>query len=123
MQFLADESCDFAAVRALRNTGHDVVAVAEVARGARDPQILQLAREQNRVLLTEDKDFGWHVYVAGEGGVGVVLIRFPAASRRLLGAAVVDAVVRLTKELGRSFTVIEPGRVRVSTTPPHEPEP
>jgi hypothetical protein len=29
MRFLADESCDFAVVRALRAAGHDVLAVAE----------------------------------------------------------------------------------------------
>jgi hypothetical protein len=36
MRFLADEGCDFAAVRALRAAGHDVLAVGEVARGAKD---------------------------------------------------------------------------------------
>jgi len=84
MRFLADESCDFAVVRALREEGHDVLAVAEAARGAKDPEVVRLARDQGRVLLTEDKDFGWYVYASGEGGVGVVLIRFPAAARRLL---------------------------------------
>lgn len=122
MQFLADESCDFAVVRALRRAGHDVAAVADVARGAKDPEILRLAREQGRVLLTEDKDFGWQVYVAGKGGVGVVLIRFPASLRRTLGSAVLEAVERLSQEIGRSFAVIEPGRVRVSATPTLEPE-
>jgi hypothetical protein len=34
MRFLADESCDFAVVRALRAAGHDVVAVAELSRQA-----------------------------------------------------------------------------------------
>jgi hypothetical protein len=29
VRFVADESCDFAVVRALRSAGHDVVAVAE----------------------------------------------------------------------------------------------
>jgi hypothetical protein len=37
MHFLADESCDFAVVRALRAAGHDVKAVAEVALGVRYP--------------------------------------------------------------------------------------
>jgi len=31
MWLLADESCDFAVVRALREAGHDVRAVAEAA--------------------------------------------------------------------------------------------
>jgi hypothetical protein len=36
VRFLADESCDFAVVRALREVGHDVVAVAEVFPRAED---------------------------------------------------------------------------------------
>jgi predicted nuclease of predicted toxin-antitoxin system len=57
MLFLADESCDFAAVRSLREAGGDVVTVADAARGAKHPQVMRLARNQGRVLLTEDKDF------------------------------------------------------------------
>lgn len=121
MLFLADESCDFAVVRALREGGHDVVAVAEVARGAKDQEIVGLARDGGRVLLTEDKDFGWYVYAAGEGGVGVVLIRFPSGSRRVLGSAVLEAVRSAGDRLLRSFAVIEPGRLRVSATRPHDP--
>ena len=81
---------------------------------------MRMAREQGRVLLTEDKDFGWYVYAAGEGGLGVVLIRFPAGARSLLGNAVVEAVRSLGERLLRSFTVVEPGRVRVSPTPSGE---
>ncbi|MBC7294098.1 MAG: hypothetical protein H5T84_08390 [Thermoleophilia bacterium] len=32
LRFLADESCDFALVRALRGEGHDVLAVVEMSR-------------------------------------------------------------------------------------------
>ena len=123
MLFLADESCDFAVVRALRDEGHDVLAVAEAARGAKDPEVVRLARDEGRVLLTEDKDFGWYVYVAGERGVGVVPVRFPSGSRRVLGSAVLEAVRSADDRLLRSFTVIEPGRVRVSATPRHGPRP
>lgn len=114
MEFLADESCDFAAVRALRAAGHDVLAVAETARGANDTLVIALARERARVLLTEDKDFGQLVYASGEGAAGVVLFRFPASARGLLPEAAVDVVNRLGERLRRSFAVVEPGRVRVS---------
>ncbi len=33
MHFITDESCDFAVVRALRECGYDVTAVAELAPG------------------------------------------------------------------------------------------
>jgi predicted nuclease of predicted toxin-antitoxin system len=35
-----------------------VVAIAEVARGATDEQVLERAFNENRVLVTEDQDFG-----------------------------------------------------------------
>lgn len=62
MRFLADESCDFAIVRALRGAGHDVLAVAEIAPRAEDPEVVQLAVGEGRLLLTEDKDFGRIVF-------------------------------------------------------------
>jgi len=36
VRFLADESCDFAVVRALRGAGHDVSAVTELSPAAKD---------------------------------------------------------------------------------------
>jgi predicted nuclease of predicted toxin-antitoxin system len=63
LRFLADEGCDFAVVRALREAGFDVVAVCEIMRGSNDSDIIKLSHAGNRVLLTEDKDFGWLVFV------------------------------------------------------------
>jgi len=58
MRFLADESCDFAVVRALRGRGFDVIAISETCPGAEDQRVIGLARKEGQVLLTEDKDFG-----------------------------------------------------------------
>lgn len=58
MRFLADESCDFAVVRALREAGHDVLAIREVSPRAEDSAVVDRAHREERVLLTEDKDFG-----------------------------------------------------------------
>jgi hypothetical protein len=41
MRFLADESCDFRVVRALRASGHDVTAVVEVSPGADDEHVIE----------------------------------------------------------------------------------
>jgi len=76
VRFLADESCDFAVVRALRGAGHDVVAMAETAPRAEDEAVAGLAARDGRVLLTEDKDFGRLVYAEARPSAGVILIRF-----------------------------------------------
>ena len=57
MRFLADECVDAAAVAALRAAGHDVRTVQEIRAGLTDAEVLEFAAEQQRLLLTEDKDF------------------------------------------------------------------
>ncbi|MEO8602769.1 MAG: DUF5615 family PIN-like protein [bacterium] len=107
----------FAAVRALRAEGHDVLAVAEVLPRAEDVRVLRLAVRGRRVLLTEDKDFGQLVYAEGKAATGVVLIRFPASARRGLGAAVSGLVAAIGPRLARSFVVLQPGRSRILRSP------
>lgn len=81
LRFLADESCDFAAVRALQTEGFDVLSVAEASAGVDDEVVMTLALRERRILLREDKDFGRLVFAAGAKSLGVVLVRFPAAAR------------------------------------------
>jgi predicted nuclease of predicted toxin-antitoxin system len=115
MRFLADESCDFFVVRALRAAGHDVMAVAEVAVGALDDAVLDLAVREQRVLLTEDKDFGQLVYAATRSSSGVILMRFPVTRRASLVQAVLDLVSSRDQKLSGCFAVVQPGRIRIST--------
>ena len=63
MRFLADESCDFAVVRALRAAGHEVRALTEETSRTDDREVIALAAQEQRILLTEDKDFGWLAFV------------------------------------------------------------
>lgn len=113
MRFLADESCDFSVVRALRAAGHDVLAVAELLSGSDDAIIMNLGLRENRILLTEDKDFGQLVCAHSQQSSGVILIRYPATARRTLPEAVVTLVLRPAADLSVSFVVMSPGRVRI----------
>jgi predicted nuclease of predicted toxin-antitoxin system len=117
MDFLADESCAGPVIRALREAGHDVVAIAEVAPGATDERVLERALNEKRVLITEDRDFGELVYARGRSSAGVILVRFHGSLRRAKPATVVEAVAKLGSRLRDAFTVVEPGRVRISGRP------
>jgi len=55
---IVDESTGAAVVDYLRSVGHDVLAVAETTPQAEDPDILALAASEQRILVTNDKDFG-----------------------------------------------------------------
>ena len=77
MRFLADECCDFAVVRCLRAAGHDVLAVNEFRQRSVDNELLDLAVADDRILLTEDKDFGWLVFAARVDSPGLRHGRMP----------------------------------------------
>src|SRR5438067_2364439 len=108
MRFLADESCDFAIVRALRAAGHDVLAVADVSPRAPDPNVIALAVRDNRILLTEDKDFGQLVYSSGTPSAGVVLLRYTFKARVDVSRMLVELVRQKGDQLAGAFAVVKP---------------
>lgn len=114
MRFLADESCDFALVRALRQVGHDVTAVKEIMPGAEDEKAIDLAVRESRVLLTEDKDFGQLVFASSVKSAGVILIRYPAHARQTMVKAIVELIQKNPGKVGNHFVVVQPGRIRIS---------
>ena len=109
MRFLADESCDYGVVRALRGLGHEVLAVADLSPRANDDAAIGLALRERCVLLTENKDFGQLVHANGLDSTGVVLLRFPAGARSGVGGAVADLVHRRGDDLTGRFVVLQPG--------------
>jgi predicted nuclease of predicted toxin-antitoxin system len=114
---LADESCDFSVVRALRTAGHDVVAVFEISPRVEDARVLGLASQQQRIVITEDKDFGQLVFAFGKSTRGVIFLRYPASVRLKIAKEVVNLVKRRGETLTGCFTVVQPGRIRIGQTP------
>lgn len=117
LRFLADESCDFAIVRALRAEGYDVLAVSEVTQRSDDRELIEQAHREKRILLTEDKDFGWLVFVSYAESAGVILVRFPGDARQTMVQMVQKLVHEQGERLVGAFVVVQPGYVRVSPKP------
>lgn len=75
MRLLADENIARLVVISLRADGHDVMSILETARGISDAQVLEYAREQDRVILTHDRDFGNVLRLDVTEYAGILLIR------------------------------------------------
>ena len=90
MHFLVDECCGPIVARWLRDEGYDARRVADSDAGMADRDVLEMARNENRVLVTTDKDFGARVFEHGESHRGVILLRLtderPLAAIRVLAA-------------------------------------
>lgn len=80
MKFLANENIPRIALDLLRDQGVDIISVLAVRRGLKDEEVLGIANEQGRLIVTFDKDFGDLVFRTGMEAKGLVLLRFRPAT-------------------------------------------
>ena len=113
MNFLVDEGVDRQIVDKLRQDGHSVLCIAEMAPGIGDDEVLEMANEQGASLLTSDKDFGELVYRQGRLTAGVILIRLAGLSPIRKAEIVGSAIGQHSEELSTAFAVVTPATVRI----------
>jgi predicted nuclease of predicted toxin-antitoxin system len=112
MRWLLDECVDAALVELLRRLGHDVVYVADIAPRATDRDVMSVAAQDHRLLLTEDKDFGDLVFRQTLPVPGIVLIRMGPGQRLRKAQRLTAAVERFGDTMFGRYTVIEDARFR-----------
>ena len=115
MNLVADECCDALLVKGLRSDGHDLLYVQEIAPGTDDETVLQMAADQQRILLTEDKDFGELVVRLKLPAYGIVLLRMNPADSGAKLARLRDLLVHHVHRLPGSFVVLDRKKVRFRT--------
>ena len=91
----------------------DVIDVAERHSGSADDEVLALATELSRPLVTCDKDFGDLVFRQGYGTRGVLLLRMPGLDGQAKASVVRRAWPDLEESIIGSFIVLGPGVARI----------
>ena len=86
MRLLLDENFPKLVVDVLRKEGHDVLWIRTHAPGMPDKDVLRLAAQERRVVLTLDKDFRYlSLDIAHEHTYGVILFRIhPAIPEKIV---------------------------------------
>jgi len=96
----------------LENQGHDVVWAGDWLEDPGDREILQRARNDGRILVTLDKDFGEIAILEGLPHFGI--LRLVDISARKQGPICAEVISRYGAELmPGSIVTVEPGRVRI----------
>jgi predicted nuclease of predicted toxin-antitoxin system len=75
MRFLVDECTGSKVARWLSGENHEVFSVFDEARGMTDDEILTMAFAENRILITNDRDFGEMIFRERRAHQGVIFLR------------------------------------------------
>ena len=113
MNIIADESIDGPIVTQLRQDGHNVEYVAEMAPGISDDAVLEHANHRQAVLMTADKDFGELVFRLQKMSCGVILVRLPGLTPSSKARLVSASLRSYATKMVQAFTVISTGRIRI----------
>ncbi len=111
--FLSDECFSGPLLRAMRQANFDVIRSADIAPAASDEQVLGIAFAQNRVLLTEDNDFGDLVVRFGYPNHGVVRVALKSLDKSAQARRLIAALNDLGDKVSGALVTIEPNRTRV----------
>jgi predicted nuclease of predicted toxin-antitoxin system len=113
MKLLVDEGVDKPIVDLLRATGFDVHYILETNGGIDDEKVLQIANDENRILLTQDKDFGEMVFRLRKVHLGIILIRLGVTISADKARIVNYALLEYGEKLVNAFTVIQVNAIRI----------
>jgi predicted nuclease of predicted toxin-antitoxin system len=75
MKLLADENIDEPIVDWLLTLSIDLIAVRRSMPGITDTKVMEIARTTNRIILTNDLDFGELIFHQKLSSAGIILLR------------------------------------------------
>ncbi|HEV2860397.1 MAG TPA: DUF5615 family PIN-like protein [Pyrinomonadaceae bacterium] len=116
MRFLVDECAGPQVASWLRCQGHETFSVFDEARGTEDDELIRKAYDENRILITNDKDLGEKVYRERRPHLGVIFMRLEDER----AANKIEVLRRLLEgyadRLADRFVVVTETRVRFART-------
>jgi len=114
MRFMIDECTGPAVARWLKEQGHNVFSVYEHARGLEDDEVVERAYKENRILITNDKDFGEKVYRDKKPHKGIILLRLDDERTHNKIKVIQQLLENFPCKLKDNFLVVTEQRVRLA---------
>jgi predicted nuclease of predicted toxin-antitoxin system len=90
-----------------------VFSVLEEKPGISDRDVMDLAKDKNAILLTEDSDFGELVFSYQDKNVGIIFIRYVQEDLNRIFKNVINVINKYDQTLYNKFVVITPNKIRV----------
>ena len=97
----------------LTNEGYDALLISTINPSMSDSEILAIAENENRMVITMDKDFGELVYHSEKAHAGVLLLRLEDATGEEKVEVMRFIMDNFKDLLEHKFCVFKNGRLRI----------
>lgn len=117
MILVADESVDFGIVTILRQKGFKIISIVEQYSGIKDEDVIKISKENNCLLITEDKDFGELTYRLKLQHKGILLIRLSDLTRIKRIEFAAKMIEKYFDKTTNAFSVLTKSGIRIKNLP------
>ncbi|BCL36137.1 DUF5615 family PIN-like protein [Nostoc sp. MS1] len=119
MKLLLDQGLPLSAAGLLKSVGIDTVHVSEIGLStAEDTEIIQIAREAGRIIITLDADFHTLLAIDEANSPSVIRIRIERLRAQALTDLLRKVINECADELNQGVAVtVEPTRIRIRRLP------
>jgi predicted nuclease of predicted toxin-antitoxin system len=109
---IADENIPLTIIESLKENKIDTISIFSDYRGISDIEIIELAQNPPKTILTEDKDFGDLIFAYNQKQVSVVLLRYHYSELDLITSILIKFLQNHQIE-NHSFIVITTKSIRI----------
>lgn len=113
IKLLADENIPKKTVDALKQGNVDITSVADSSPGISDRAVIELANNENRIIITFDKDFGELIFRERLKVKGLILLRFTPISPEHIAERIKHLLAQEVSIKNKTVAVSE-DRIRVT---------
>jgi predicted nuclease of predicted toxin-antitoxin system len=113
MKFLANENFPLSSIKILKESGYDIVAVGQEFAGILDSEVIAFAINQNRTILTFDRDYGELIFKKGyRPQAGVIYLRWDNFQPNEPGEYLIELFKSKDIHFEKTLTVISVDHIR-----------
>lgn len=113
LKFLVDNSSGKKLATALKDKKFDVIYAGDDFPFAEDEEILERAEQEDRILITNDKDFGELIFRYGKPSSGVIFLRLRIDFPKYRINVVTNLISKLGTKLNKKFIVASEDKFRI----------
>jgi predicted nuclease of predicted toxin-antitoxin system len=113
LKYLANENVPFSSITYLKSKGYDVKAIGVDDPGITDEQVMHIAIDENRTIITYDSDYGELIFKHGYKPQAVVVFIRVQPTEPLETAKILEELLsKKTVSLEHTLTVIDSNTIR-----------
>ncbi|MGH7884924.1 MAG: DUF5615 family PIN-like protein [Thermodesulfobacteriota bacterium] len=112
LKFLVDVNIEKPIIELLSEKGFDIKCVANVNKKLSDEGVIKLANQEERILITNDKDFGELLFYSKKISIGIILFRIKGQNQKEKFVFLDKLLMKHSDKISRHFVVISNKKLR-----------